>query len=260
MKQFVATVASLAFCVCLLLSFSGCKKKTPPLARPTQMETSPLPGPVTPRPSKPTAEINATPSTIQRSQQSTLHWKSTDAASLAIDPGVGNVAESGSVIISPHESTTYTVTAVGAGGEARASTRVTVLDRKEPASIIGSEDIATLESALRQGKIRPVLFGYDMAELTSQARRILAENARWFRQFPRVRITIEGHCDERGTEEYNLALGDLRARVVLEYLVSLGVTPGQAETISFGEERPFTPGHDEKSWEQNRRAHFVVQQ
>ncbi|HRR55382.1 MAG TPA: peptidoglycan-associated lipoprotein Pal, partial [Acidobacteriota bacterium] len=120
-------------------------------------------------------------------------------------------------------------------------------------------DVQALRKAIDEGLIRPVFFAYDSSELTDEAKAILEENSRWFRRYPNARIIIEGHCDERGTEEYNLALGDRRARAARDYLVQLGISPDRIETISYGEERPFALGHDESAWRLNRRAHFVVQ-
>jgi peptidoglycan-associated lipoprotein len=104
-----------------------------------------------------------------------------------------------------------------------------------------------------------VFFEYDSADLTPEARRILEENAKWFRRYPEARITVEGHCDERGTEEYNLALGDRRANAAADYLVQLGVETDRLDRISFGEERPFVEGTTEAAYAKNRRAHFFAE-
>ena len=182
-------------------------------------------------------------------------WQSTNASSVVIDSGVGNVAETGSLMVSPRESTTYTVTAQGPGGEATSGTRVTVVSKSEP---VMYTDIDSLQQAIDGGQVQPVFFDYDKAVLTPAAKRVLEGNARVFRQFPDIGIIIEGHCDERGSEEYNLALGDQRAQMVRVYLIELGGGSQQLESISYGEERPFSPGHDETSWRLNRRAHFVI--
>jgi peptidoglycan-associated lipoprotein len=103
-----------------------------------------------------------------------------------------------------------------------------------------------------------VFFDYDRAALTDEARRTLNENVSWLKGNPQARITVEGHCDERGTAEYNLGLGDRRAKAVREYLVAAGIDGSRIRTISYGKERPFDPGHDESAWQKNRRAHFVI--
>jgi peptidoglycan-associated lipoprotein len=252
MRKYVVFALGLVLCLVFL---AGCKKRPVPVTR--APEAAPAPRAVEPAVGPaPTIEMSAAPSTVERGQQTTLSWKSDHASSVLIDGGVGNVGPTGSVVVSPRESMTFTATARGTGGEARASTRVTVVAGETP--IIASTDLDGLLKAIAEGRVRPVFFAYDRSELTEESRRILQENARWFRQFPGARVIVEGHCDERGTEEYNLALGDRRAVTTKDYLVQLGVDGGQLETISYGEERPFVQGHDESAWSQNRRAHFTV--
>jgi peptidoglycan-associated lipoprotein len=101
-------------------------------------------------------------------------------------------------------------------------------------------------------------FDYDSADLRDEARAALDADARLLRDRPEVRVVIEGHCDERGTAEYNLALGERRAAAARDYLVAAGIDGGRLEIVSFGKERPFDPGHDEAAWAQNRRAHIVT--
>ena len=110
----------------------------------------------------------------------------------------------------------------------------------------------------RDSPIRPIFFEYDLAELTADARTVLDENAALLKRYPTWMITIEGHCDERGTAEYNLALGERRAVAAQSYLTSLGIPAERLRTVSYGKEFPFDPGHDEAAWSKNRRAHFVV--
>ena len=110
-----------------------------------------------------------------------------------------------------------------------------------------------------RGWIRDAFFAYDSNTLNAEARAALDASARWLRDQPTVRVIIEGHCDERGTEQYNLALGDRRAETAREYLVALGVDPARISTISYGEERPFAAGSDEDAWQQNRRAHLRIE-
>ena len=102
-------------------------------------------------------------------------------------------------------------------------------------------------------------FGFDSYELTEESRAILALKANIMRRYTSVAVVIEGHCDERGTEEYNLALGERRARASYEHLVILGVDPERMSIVSFGEERPINPAHNEIAWAENRRSEFVVQ-
>ena len=110
----------------------------------------------------------------------------------------------------------------------------------------------------RSAQSDTVNFGTDMYDIDGTARGILDSQADWLQRYPNVRITIEGHCDERGTREYNLALGDRRANAAKNYLVAKGIDPSRLTTISYGKERPVALGSDEASWAQNRRAVTVV--
>jgi peptidoglycan-associated lipoprotein len=103
-----------------------------------------------------------------------------------------------------------------------------------------------------------VLFDYNSFTLSGEARQILEQKMRWLAEHPNVAVQIEGHCDERGTVEYNLALGERRANAVKQYLVALGIEPHRLTTISYGEELALDPGHDEEAWRRNRRANFAV--
>lgn len=115
----------------------------------------------------------------------------------------------------------------------------------------------TMQSAEAQlAALTRINFDYDQYVLSTTARDTLAANAAILKALPTVKIKVEGHCDERGSDQYNIALGERRAQAALNYLVSLGVDPGQLSTVSFGEEMPLVPGHDETAWAQNRRAEF----
>jgi len=116
-------------------------------------------------------------------------------------------------------------------------------------------DLASLNEG---GYLTDVFFDTDRYDLKQEAREILAQNAAWLQQYPTVRILIEGHCDERNTREYNLALGERRANAVRDYLVFLGTAPERVQTISYGEERPFAIGSSEEAWQLNRRSHFNI--
>jgi peptidoglycan-associated lipoprotein len=112
--------------------------------------------------------------------------------------------------------------------------------------------------AQQRGYLQDAFFGYDEAALSANGESALTTSASWLKQNQQYNLLIEGHCDERGTEQYNLALGDRRANIAREYLATLGVDASRIRTVSYGEERPFDAGHDESAWVKNRRAHLVL--
>lgn len=117
---------------------------------------------------------------------------------------------------------------------------------------------SSLDELNRNSPLKPVFFDYDSSELSAAAQAILNENAATLKKSTTWTVTIEGHCDERGTAEYNLALGERRAVAARTYLVSLGLSADRLRTVSYGKEFPFDPGHDEAAFSKNRRAHFVI--
>ena len=227
------------------------KKVTPPPAagktEPATTETGAKPAP--------TISLSASPSTIERGQSSTITWDSTNATTVTIDGGIGTVEAAGSRTVSPTASTTYSARAAGPGGSASAETRVTVTP---PAGGSAPITLTITDTEFFSTYIKDVFYDFDSFDLREDARQVLRENARALAERPKIQVVIEGHCDERGSESYNLALGDKRANVAKEFLVSQGISSDRVETISLGEERPFATGHDEASWAQNRRAHFVA--
>ena len=116
----------------------------------------------------------------------------------------------------------------------------------------------TVDDLNRNSLLKPVYFEYDSSELSPGGQRVLDENAAVLKKYTSWAVTIEGHCDERGTAEYNLALGERRAVTARAYLVSLGLSADRLRTVSYGKEFPFDPGHDEAAFAKNRRAHFVI--
>ncbi|MGI8784320.1 MAG: peptidoglycan-associated lipoprotein Pal [Acidobacteriota bacterium] len=246
----------------LALGGAACSRKKPA----TGLPPAPAPAVGTTRVDRPvptiapTVTLTAEPSTIRAGETTRLTWTSTNAESLTIDGGVGSVAEGGSVQVSPLQSTTYTATATNLMGTSKASARVTIAaDTGTPAAPVASVDQSSLNDLtemIRRGDIQDVFFHYDQSALGEEAKRIVEKNAQALRRTGTARVIIEGHCDDRGTDDYNLALGDRRANSVREYLVSLGIAAARLETISYGEERPFATGQDEASYAQNRRAHF----
>lgn len=129
-----------------------------------------------------------------------------------------------------------------------------------PAPPAAAEDAlpSSVDEINRRGYLKDAFFDFDRFEIKTSERDSLAGDATWLRAHPGIRVRIEGHCDERGTAAYNMALGERRAAAAQEYLVGLGVDASRIQTISYGKERPFARGHDDAAWAQNRRAHSVV--
>ena len=129
-----------------------------------------------------------------------------------------------------------------------------------PPPPLASDDVSSrsLDDLNRDSPLQPVFFELDSSDVNDAGRGILQANAAVLKKYPTWVITIEGHCDERGTAEYNLALGERRAVAARTYLASLGIDAGRMRTVSYGSEFPFDPGHDERAWGRNRRAHFVI--
>lgn len=115
-----------------------------------------------------------------------------------------------------------------------------------------------LDDINKAGYLKDAFFDYDKYDVRGDQRDALAGDAAWLKKYPSTKVRVEGHCDERGTEKYNMALGEKRASGVKDYLSSLGIDATRVETISFGKSKPFADGHDEAAWSQNRRGHFVV--
>jgi peptidoglycan-associated lipoprotein len=129
-----------------------------------------------------------------------------------------------------------------------------------PAEPVREDSIASgsLDEINRNSPLQPVFFDYDSSDITSEGRTVLDANSAVMKKYASWTVTIEGHTDERGTAEYNLALGERRAVAARAYLVSLGVSADRLRTVSYGKEFPFDPGHDESAFSKNRRAHFVI--
>src|ERR1700686_347870 len=237
--------AGLLVALAAVVFISGCKKNPP---------TPPPPPPAAaPAPARPTVTLQASPTSVNRGESATLSWNSTDATELTIAPDIGAVTAQGSTKVTPSDSTTYTITATGPGGSASATATVTVnAPPPPPPPPQGPSDD---ELFLRE--VRDAYFDYDKADIRPDARAALSKTADFLKNYPRFKVTIEGHCDERGCTEYNLALGDRRATAVKQYLISLGISADRLSTVSFGKEKPFCTQSNESCWQQNRRGHFV---
>jgi peptidoglycan-associated lipoprotein len=236
--------AVLVFASAALLVVAGCHKKQPP--------PPPTPPPPPPAAAKPTVSFSADPSTINKGQSAKLSWTTTDASNVSIAPEVGAVTPQGSTTVTPSDSTTYTITATGPGGSADATARVNVNAPAPPPApkVAGWRELFTEE-------VRDAYFDYDKAEIRADAQQALQKTAEFLKKYPEARVVVEGHCDERGSTEYNLELGDRRANAVKQYLVNLGIPAANINTVSYGKEKPFCMESSEACWQQNRRGHFI---
>lgn len=245
------------FSVILLLFAAGCKKKQPAPPPP------PPPPPVKEAPPKPAAAVirsfTAEPSAIVRGESSTLRWEVENASEVTIDQGIGTVPARGNRQVFPTDSTTYRLTARSAGGDAVAAVTVSVTTPPPPPPPPPAPKASLSERIAKE--VQDAFFDYDKSEIREDARAALQRDADALKailnDFPSAVLSIEGHCDERGSAEYNLGLGDRRANSAKEFLVQLGVPADRLKTISYGKERPFCTESNESCWQQNRRAHFV---
>ena len=209
--------------------------------------------PPPPPPAQPTATMSVSRAEINKGDSTVLSWSTTNASTVNID-GLGTVAATGSKTLSPSDSTTYNLIAKGAGGEADASARVTV--NTPVAAKPADTSLATLFAA----NVKDIYFDYDKYGIRASDQSIAVADAKFLAAHPDAKVLIEGHCDERGSEDYNIALGDNRAGSTRDLLTKLGVSASQIQTISYGKEKPFcTTSETENCFQQNRRAHFVLQ-
>jgi peptidoglycan-associated lipoprotein len=230
----------------LLVLSAGCRHQV-------ATQTPAAPPAATPLPAQPTVTLQASRSDISRGQSVTLRWSATNATSVNVTPEVGSVAAAGTTNVTPEQSTTYTATAMGAGGSATATARVTV-SAPAPAAAAPQPSLEELFTK----EVQDAFFDYDKASIRDDARSALSKTAEFLGSYPRIAIVIEGHCDERGSTEYNVALGDQRSDAAKDFLVSQGVAVDRIQTVSYGKERPFCTQTNESCWQKNRRAHFKM--
>jgi peptidoglycan-associated lipoprotein len=231
MKHKVQQFSVLAAILIAMLFLGACAKKQ--VAKAT---------PQAPPPAKPTASLDLSRTDIQKANTVEI-------------AGLGTVAASGSKTLSPSDSTTYDLTAKGPGGEADASARVTV----NTPMAVNTATSPTLQGLFAQN-VKDIYFDYDKYGIRATDQAAADSDAKFLAAHPEAKVLIEGHCDERGSEDYNVALGDNRAGSTRDFLTKLGVSPSQIKTISYGKEKPFcTAGNDDSCFQQNRRAHFVLE-
>jgi peptidoglycan-associated lipoprotein len=244
----------LALFTTLLLGVAGgCHKKAPP---------PPPPPPVTPAPppaNKPVINyFTADPSTVSVGQPSSLRWSVGGATKVEIDNQIGQVSPEGRRGVYPTATTTYHLTATGAGGTSEADATVTVSTPPPPQPTPTAQTQTVQEILARQ--VQDIHFDYDKSDIRAEDQSILQGDASAlktiFQMDANFVVTVEGHCDERGSGEYNLALGDRRASATKDALIALGVPGDKLKTISYGKERPICTDATEDCYARNRRAHF----
>src|ERR1039457_1191002 len=234
-------ISTIGICLTLAMFAAGCKKKAPPPPPPPpppKEQPAPPPPPAAPT----VTAFAAEPSSIERGQSSTLSWNVTDASSISIDNSIGTVQAAGSRRVFPGASTTYTLTATGPGGTKTATATVNVTEPAPPAPPPAVPKVSF--SDMLSGTVGDALFDYDKNDIREDARAALTKDADALKaiiaSFPDASVTIEGHCDERGSAEYNLALGDRRAAAA--------------------KDPPQCTDHNEPCFQKNRRAHFSTGQ
>ena len=251
-----------AICTAILLVMfaAGCKKKppvapTPPPPPPPRVEPAP------PTPAAPViSQFSVEPTEIQRGQSATLRWAvSGDTSGITIDQGIGTVQASGNRRVFPNDTMTYTLTASGPGGSVNRSATVTVTAPPPPPAPPPAVVKEPFDRRLER-EVQDAFFDYDKSDIREDARAVLTRNADAIKNilndFPNATIQVEGHCDERGSAEYNLGLGDRRATAAKDFLTQLGVPADKLKNISYGKERPQCTESNENCWQKNRRAHF----
>jgi len=229
----------------VLFAVAGCKKKE--AAPPPPPETAPPAAPA------PIAQLTATPTTISAGDQVVLNWRTTDATSVTID-GIGQVPTTGVKTVTPTSSTTYHLVARGDGGTADATARVTV---SSPPAVEVAPNTVSAEEDFRT-HVQDIFFDYDAYDIRADGQATLSQDASYLAGHPGVKIVIGGYCDERGSNEYNLALGENRANAAKNALVTAGVAANRIRVISYGKEKPFCSESTEECWQQNRRAGFTM--
>jgi peptidoglycan-associated lipoprotein len=264
MRMNQRTLSAAVFAGVLMLSVSACKKKVPapPPPPPPKIET---PAP----PAAPAARItnfSAEPRSIQSGQSATLTWSVANATDISINNGIGSVAANGTRQVFPTNTTTYTLTARAAGGNDTRSVTVDVSapppppPPPPPAPKVSGIDMFNSDIA----SAGDALFDYDKSDIRDDARQVLTHDAdalkRIFAADPSFTVVLEGHCDERGSAEYNLGLGDRRATSAKDFLVQLGVPAEKIRSISYGKDRPVCTDATEACYQRNRRAHLAPAQ
>ena len=227
----------------LVMVAVGCGGKKPVATTPSN--PPPQPKPVT-------ATLSASPTSIQKGQSSTLTWSTENADNVTLNGT--KVDPSGSQSVTPGKSTDYRLVATGLGGTQDATARVTVNEPITPPA----NTVTPSDEELFNQNVQDIYFDYDRADLRPESQQALAKAAQFLAQHPTWRVKIEGNCDERGSTEYNLTLGEERANAAKQALSAASVTADRLQTISYGKEKPVCTEGTEDCWQKNRHDHFVL--
>ena len=249
-------------CLAGALAIVGCEKKAKPYVPPTATPTGPT-APTDTGSLKPTVlTFTVEPSVVERGQSANLRWSVNNATSISIDNGVGDVQSSGTRRITPAETTTYRLTASGPNGVANGTTTVTVTN-PAPVVVPSNTGKMTFDTEVNS-LLQDAYFDYDSNQIRADARDVLTKDAdalkKIFADFPNATVIVEGHCDERGSAEYNLGLADQRASSTREFLGRSVCRASKLKTVSYGKERPQCTEASEACYQKNRRAHFSAAQ
>jgi peptidoglycan-associated lipoprotein len=234
------------------VAVAGCGHKNTPTDL-SAAETAPAAAPAVP----PTAQITATPTLITAGDQVELSWRTMDANKVTID-GIGDVPTSGVKTVTPTASTVNILTARGDGGSADASVRVTVnaAVAAPPAVVVPTRSLSAEDEF--KSSVQDVFFDYDTYDIRPDAQAALSKDVAYLVNHPNAKIVIGGYCDERGSNEYNLALGQNRADAAKSALVTAGIAASRIRVVSYGKEKPFCTESTEDCWQQNRRGGIVL--
>jgi peptidoglycan-associated lipoprotein len=253
-KSFLTrSLRSALFLAVALAAVSGCHKKAGNSVNPDI--NAPTPAPLPP---VPTASLSADPLAIDLGQSVVLNWRTTDATNVSIE-GLGPVNPNGTQTVSPTASTNFHIVAKGDGGTTEASIRVTVRVPIAPVAPADTTPTADMGSeSVFHDNVQDLYFDYDSYELRADAQASAVKSASFLVAHPDIRVVVGGYCDDRGSAEYNLALGENRANAAKTALVNAGIAPARIRVVSYGKEKQFCTDESEPCWQQNRRAQFSL--
>lgn len=232
----------------------ACHKRIPAAVTPAPAPSAAPP----PAPGPPTCDLTAAPASITMGQSVTLSWSTNNATTVELKPGLGSQQAEGSTTVTPSESTTYTMALTGESGTGECSARVTVTPATPIAPSVQESNIGAEGAGAGSSPFEDAFFAYNKSNIDDSAGTALTHDAAYLKSHPDLKVRIGGYCDQRGSEEYNLGLGQRRADAAKQFLVNLGVPEENIATVSYGKDQPFCTETTEACYQKNRRAHFVI--